>query len=67
VTKNEVHALVIGSIVHIDTDNLAWGRLATDAILDAVFKTTALVTTFERTATVTVPFEDISLCSKRGS
>lgn len=52
-------AFRVGMVVHIDTDNADWGRLACDAVVEAVHRTTLRVRTLDNNrTTVTVPKSD---------
>ena len=50
----------IGNMIHIDTDNKEWGRVATDGMVLALFGKVALVRAKSISADILVPYKEIT-------
>jgi len=52
--------MMVDDIVHVDTDNEEWGRIASDGIILEIFDSEALVNILDIRANVLVPLTDIT-------
>jgi hypothetical protein len=50
----------VDDVVHVDTDNEEWGRVASDGIIMEIFESEALVNVINLRANILVPLTDIS-------
>lgn len=49
----------VDDVVHVDTDNEEWGRVASDGIILEIFDTGALVNIIDIRSNIWVPIKDI--------
>ena len=50
----------IDDVVHVNTDNEQWGRIASDGIILEIFESDALVNIIDIRANVLIPLVDIT-------
>lgn len=51
--------MMIDDVVHVDTDNEEWGRVASDGIVLEIFDSEALINIVDIRANVLIPIKDI--------
>lgn len=57
---------MVDDVVHVDTDNLEWGRVCSDGIILELMGDKALINIFDIRANILVPLSDINPATADG-